>query len=89
MAMEAAAKTVCQQHTENFETLRRAFRDGNVAMMECREVATGEVKAVICAVSKYGEAFVFTPFAAFYNGNPYEMLEPPEPGGGFTQGEAR
>jgi hypothetical protein len=72
-------KTIVQQHQANFETLTQAFKDGNVVLMDCIEKATGEHVAVICAVSKDPgtDEYAFTPFAKFFNGNPYEMLEPP------------
>jgi hypothetical protein len=45
--------------------------------MDCIEKSTGEHVAVICAVSPQGKEFAFTPFAKFFNGNPYELLSPP------------
>jgi hypothetical protein len=65
------------QHKGNFETLRRVFADGNACLMECTVKATNEKMAVICAVSFQEGKYVFTPFAAFFNGNPFEMLTPP------------
>lgn len=72
-------RTIVQAHKGNFETLRAAFASGDAALMECTIKATGEKVAVICAVSGDGRGgFAFTPFAQFYNGNPYEILDPPE-----------
>jgi hypothetical protein len=74
----AKAKTIVQKHTENFETLRRAFRDNAVCIMDCIEKATGEHVAVICAATRNDNNEIeFTPFARFFNGNPFEMLIPP------------
>lgn len=73
------AKTVVQQHTQNFDTLKRAFAQGHVALMECKVVATGEVVATITAVTRQGTEYCFTPFAIMMNGNPYELLAPPDP----------
>jgi hypothetical protein len=70
-------KTIVQDHQENFETLQRAFKEGQVCLMDCIEKSTGEHVAVICAVSPQGKEFAFTPFAKFFNGNPYELLSPP------------
>lgn len=39
--------------------------------------ATNEKVAVICAVSFQEGKYAFTPFAAFFNGNPFEMLTLP------------
>lgn len=100
----------CVAHANNFETLRRAFAAGDVALMEVQIVATGERVACICAVEKtYGEPKAitdttrtgrtrtrvgqeleqcnFVPFALMLNGNPYELLSPPLPEGGFAPAE--
>ena len=71
-------KTIVQEHQQNFETLKQAFINGDVCLMDCIERSTGEHVAVICAVAKAGnEELAFTPFARFFNGNPYEMLVNP------------
>ncbi|MCP3055761.1 DUF6117 family protein [Aurantimonas marianensis] len=62
----------------NFETLLRAAADGNLALMECIDAATGIPRYVICAVGRDGEDFVFTPFGHLVEGNPYEANVPPE-----------
>jgi len=70
--------TIVQKHTQNFETLRGAFLQDSVGLVECTENSTGEKIAVICAISKDKEGTVtITPFAKFFNGNPYELLTPP------------
>jgi hypothetical protein len=72
-----ADKTIVQDHKENFDTLVKAFRHGDVCLMDCVEKATGEHVAVICACVPQGEDMLFTPFAKFFNGNPYELLSSP------------
>lgn len=76
---------ILKGHRKNFETLQDAFANGDVALMECEVAATGEIVAVICAVNRLpsGE-FQFAPFATLFNGNPYELLNPPDPNGGFV-----
>ncbi|MHA2085645.1 MAG: DUF6117 family protein [Candidatus Thorarchaeota archaeon] len=69
--------TIVQDHQENFNTLSKAFEAGDVCIMDCIEKASGEHIAVICAVTFDGTDYQFTPFARFFNGNPYEMLESP------------
>jgi len=78
----AKKKTIVQAHKPNFDTLKRAFNDGAVALMDCTEKATGEHVAVICAVTFDGKEYEFTPFARFFNGNPYDILVPPMAGKG-------
>jgi Family of unknown function (DUF6117) len=65
----------------NFATLLRAAEDGNLALMECTEVATGAPRYVICAVGRDGGDYVFTPFGHLAPGDLYEACRPPEPSG--------
>ena len=76
-------------HRRNFNTLQQAFFAGDVALMECQLAATGEVVPVLCAANRQRDGSLeFAPFAMLFNGNPYEILNPPKPEGGFfTQGE--
>lgn len=74
----AKEKTIVQKHNENFETLRKAFANGDVCLMDCIENATGEHVAVICTYVFDGKEYQIAPFARFFNGNPYELLTPPE-----------
>ena len=63
----------------NFNTLLRAAGDGNLALMECLDAATREVRYVLCAVGRDRGDFVFTPFGHLAGGNPYDAYLPPEP----------
>ncbi|RUW87467.1 hypothetical protein EOA30_36055 [Mesorhizobium sp. M8A.F.Ca.ET.059.01.1.1] len=62
----------------NFQTLLRAAGDGNLALMECADAATGERRCVICAVGRDGADYVFTPFGHLADGNPYDAYLPPD-----------
>lgn len=73
----AKKKTIVQKHTANFETLKQAFAAGDVCLMDCIENSTGEHVAVICTIVFDGKEYITTPFAKFFNGNPYEMLTSP------------
>ena len=79
--------TVVQQHKPNFETLREAFAADDVALLECQLKETDEPVAVVVAMNDEGSEIGFVPFAMMFNGNPYEMLNPPNPDGGFHEGE--
>ena len=76
-------------HKANFETLQKAFGNGDVALMECQLASTGEPVAVVCAANHLPDGEVeFAPFAMLFDGNPYEAINPPKPEGGFfTQDE--
>jgi hypothetical protein len=63
--------------TSNFKTLLRAADDGNLALMECQDAATGEARYVLCAVGRNGDDYVMTPFGHLAEGNPYEAYLPP------------
>ena len=69
---------------ENFETLLRAAADGNLALLECADTATGETRYVICAVGRDDGDYVFTPFGHLADGDPYEAYTPPNSGDGIA-----
>jgi len=63
----------------NFKTLLRAAGDGNLALMECQDAATGNLRYVICAVGRDRTDYLFTPFGHLADGNPYDAYLPPDP----------
>jgi hypothetical protein len=65
-------------HT-NFNTLLRAAGDGNLALMECLDAASGERRYVLCAVGRDGGDVIMTPFGHLADGNPYDAYRPPDP----------
>ena len=75
-------------HKQNFETLQQAFAAGNAALMECQLAPTGETVPVICAANRLDDGEIqFVPVAMMFNGNPYEIVNPPKPEGGFWRQE--
>jgi hypothetical protein len=75
-------------HKQNFETLQQAFAAGDVALMECQLVATGEAVPVVCAANRLENGEIeFVPFAVMFNDNPYRVVNPPKPEGGFWEQE--
>jgi len=64
-------------YKNNFETMKHAFANGDVALMECTDVATGKPVITICAVQTDQEGCTFVPLAKMFDGNPYEELNPP------------
>lgn len=68
-------------HRANFETLERAFSEGDVCLLECVDKDTGKPIPVICAVQPSGDEAApieFVPFAKLFLGNPYEEVDPPQ-----------
>jgi hypothetical protein len=63
----------------NFESLRRAFANGDVCLAECTDKVTGKTVIVICAVQKVDEEIELVPFAKMFDGDPYEEVDPPRP----------
>jgi hypothetical protein len=84
-----AKKTIVQKHSKNFETLLKAMEDGNIALMDCKLRETGESVAVICAVNQDADGGVtMVPMAGFFNGNPYDLLSPPDAEGGYDESKS-
>jgi hypothetical protein len=63
----------------NFETLLLAASNGDLALVECTDAATGKMVVAICAINHDpdGETFGIAPLAKLFDGNPYEELNPP------------
>ena len=82
--------SLLEGHKRNFETLRRAILAGDAALLECQLVATGEPVAVICAANRQTRGGAeFVPFATLFSDDPYTLVNPPNPAGGFfSQSEA-
>ena len=75
-------------HKTNFDTLQQAFAAGDVALMECQLASTGEVVPVICAAIRLENGEIeFVPFAMMFNDDPYRLVNPPKPEGGFWRQE--
>ena len=77
---------------QNFKSLETAFKNGDVALMDCQEKATGKSVALICAINwtypheSREPVAEFVPFAVMIAGNPFEMYNPPsEEGEGYEQ----
>jgi Family of unknown function (DUF6117) len=74
MAIPAAIKN-------NFHTLEQAFRNGDIALLECRNRADGESAYAICAVNFISQSgaepeIELVPFGLMFSSDPYETLIP-------------
>lgn len=62
----------------NFETLKRAFQQGEATLLECYDTQENMPVVVICApVRAQDETIWLVPIARFFNDNPYEHIVPP------------
>lgn len=75
---------ICRAQAPNLKTIIRAAKAGDLALVEGRVKATGEVVAVLCAIGRNGTQYAITPFGHLCGGNPFEFYDPPNPNGGFT-----
>ena len=65
-------------HRTNFDTLRQAALNNDLALMDCRHRDTGEPIAVLCAANRLPRGEIgFVPLAMLFNDNPYDFLVPP------------
>lgn len=68
-----------QPYRDNFNTLQRAFANGDACLLDCRDRRTGHPRRIICAVTRHSDGSAsFVPLAALFDTNPYETLDPPE-----------
>jgi hypothetical protein len=73
--------------SRNFQTLLQAARNDDLALMECLDAETRELRYVLWAVGRDGEDYVFTPFGHLAPVNPFDAYLPPVDGGGFAETE--
>lgn len=67
----------------NFETMRRAADNGDIALMDARRKADGKSVALVCATQREADGSItIVPLAVMIEGSPYEMFDPPDPDGG-------
>ncbi len=63
----------------NFDTLLRAVRAGDAALIACSTLGSDEPVSVICAVQPtVGGEIELVPLAQLFRGNPYDLLQPPQ-----------
>jgi hypothetical protein len=74
MAIPAAIKN-------NLHTLEQAFRNGDIALLECRNSANGEPVYAICVVNLIRQSgaepeIEMVPIGVMFSSDPYETLIP-------------
>ena len=62
----------------NFETLARAFRNEDAALVSAIDKASREPRALVCAMHRNEDGTITpVPFAVMVWGNPFEMFHDP------------
>ncbi len=61
----------------NFNTLLKAAKNGDLALVESTDKKTGEPRYLLTAVAWDGKEYVMTPFGHLCNGNPFEEYTDP------------
>lgn len=69
--------SIPQAYAQNFETLVRAAKADDLALVECTEAGTGVTRFVLCAIGRDQSDYVMTPFGHLADGNPFESYLPP------------
>jgi hypothetical protein len=75
-----------EAHKENFRILLEAVRNNDIVLLDCAKAENPEEQvATICAVNRVPESdeLEFVPLATLFNENPYDVLLPPNPDGGY------
>jgi len=81
--------TFLDGYKANFETFKRAFDAGHVALVECKDSRTGEKVAALCAISRDDQGMIdIVPFARLHSIEDLNTLQPPAPGGDFHPPES-
>lgn len=70
-------------HIKNFNTMLKAAKNGDLALLEAKEKATGLVRAVIVMVGRDKDDYTMTPLGHFCDENPFDAYYPAAPEGGF------
>jgi len=75
---------IADGYKKNFETLLNAARHGDLCALDVRRKSDGKSVVAVCAINKSKQDEVeFVPLAVMVEGDPYEMYDPPKPGGGY------
>ena len=77
-------------HKANLKTIRRAIvgplgpgqrpytaDDDNLGLVQAKVAGKDETHTLLCAFLEVGGEIVMTPLAQLFDGNPYELYEPP------------
>ena len=63
-------------HGANLETIYRAARNSDLAVMEVNRKGSSEPAHLLVAVGRDGDQFNITPLAQLFDGDPYQQFAP-------------
>lgn len=72
--------SLTQADRQNFATLKQAFANGDVALVEMTETQTGKTQPAICAVGEQDGKPTFMPFAFLVTELPFPRFQFPSTG---------
>lgn len=79
-------KTFLDGYKANFETLKRAVRHGQLALVECRDSRTGGLVPTLCAMCEDNDGTVeMVPLGRLHTIEDLNTLQAPNPEGGFFE----
>ena len=73
--------------TQNFGTLCDAVKCNRIVIMECKRKKDNEIVNLVCAMNFDNGEVIMMPLAEMMTGDPYEDYYPPDPKGGFLEGD--
>ena len=77
---------ITKGYKANFDTLIRAAKHSDLALVECQDKTTRQPVYVACAMQREPDGEIsMIPIARMFDGNPYDELNPPNPDGGFFE----
>ena len=71
-------------YQQNYDVILRAARNGDLVLVDCQLKESGDPVVVLCALSRREDDTIdIVPLATMFDDNPYEILNPPDPDGGY------
>lgn len=71
------SKALSKSDKANFNTLQRAFDQGDVCLVSSVRKSDGKPVSLVCAVSFVDGEYAMSPLAVMVEGNPFEDFEAP------------
>ncbi len=78
---QAAEHRIPPGHAKTLDMIQHAAQHGRLCLLSCTDRKTRAPITVLCGVNvdqASSNSYEFVPFAMLFDGNPYEILNPPE-----------